>query len=60
MGFWYKIFGGKKQPAPDIKSINLTENGVEINGTLVSMDSDGEKTDRYVSVKRCVFDNDEL
>ena len=33
---------------------------VEINGTLVSMDSDGEKTDRYVSVKRCVFDNDEL
>ena len=37
MGFWDKIFGGKKQPAPDIKSINLTENGVEINGTLVDI-----------------------
>ncbi|MDY3063848.1 MAG: sigma-70 family RNA polymerase sigma factor [Bacteroidaceae bacterium] len=33
---------------------------VDINGTLVCVDADGEKTDRYVSVKRCVFDNDEL
>ena len=37
MGFFGNIFGGKKKPAAGIKNINLTENGVEINGTLVDI-----------------------
>ncbi len=37
MGFWDKLFGGHKQPAVEIKNINLTELGVEINGTLVDI-----------------------
>ncbi len=37
MGFWDKLFGGNKQPDVEIESINFTENGVEINGTLVDI-----------------------
>lgn len=37
MGFWDKIFGGNKQPTVEIKTINLSENGIEINGTLVDI-----------------------
>ena len=37
MGFFGNIFGGKKKTAAGIKNINLTENGVEINGTLVDI-----------------------
>ena len=36
-GILGQVFGGNKQPAVDIKTINLTENGVEINGTLVDI-----------------------
>lgn len=37
MGFWSNLFGGNKQPDVEIESINFTENGVEINGTLVDI-----------------------